>query len=120
QHWAQTVLILANGFIVTSLLWATTLAHLIDRRVRSAALTMALAAVFAWFGVIHSPLPSSPILSPAEAVARLEAEGRGKAAERQTPYQTAAAYAATAVAIALIGRFGTAPAPGSEEDPLAI
>src|SRR5436305_8868024 len=35
QHWVQTDLMLANGFIVTSLLWGTALARLIDGRLRS-------------------------------------------------------------------------------------
>ena len=52
-------------FIVTSLLWATALAHMIDGRVRPLVATLLLAAVFSWFGVIHSPLPSGPIMSPA-------------------------------------------------------
>ena len=38
QQWVQTVMVLAGGgtFIVTSVLWATALAHLIDGRVRAA------------------------------------------------------------------------------------
>ena len=41
QHWVQTVVILSGGFIVTSLLWATALAHLIDGQVRAASATVA-------------------------------------------------------------------------------
>ena len=48
---------LANGFIVTSLLWASALAALIDHRLRVAAAYFAAAAVCAAFGIIHSPLP---------------------------------------------------------------
>ncbi len=62
QRWVQTVVILSGGFIVTSLLWATTLAHLIDGKVRAASSTRLLAGLFALFGVIHSPLTSSPIV----------------------------------------------------------
>ena len=53
----QTIRMLANGFIVTSLLWASALAALIDRRLRVAAAYFAAAAVCAAFGIIHSPLP---------------------------------------------------------------
>ncbi len=120
QHWLQTDLILANGFIVTSLLWATTLAFLIDGRLRATVITLILAAVFALFGVIHSPLPESPILPPQETIARLHAAGRYEACDRQTPYHWAAAYAALAVAVAVIGRTGKAPTLESTEEPLAI
>ena len=68
QRWVQTVLILSNGFIVTSLLWATMLAHLIDGKVRSAVMCLVIGGSLALFGVIHSPLPSSPIVIPSEAI----------------------------------------------------
>ena len=117
QHWLQTDLILANGFIVTSLLWGAALAFLIDRRVWSAVATLLLAAVFAWFGVIHSPLPDSPILPPAQAIARLRQEGRFAAAERQTPYHWAAAYVVAAFVIAVAGLTGTTPTKPAEAHP---
>ncbi len=43
QHWIQTVTVLAGGggFIITSLLWGTALAHLIDGRVRPLVATLA-------------------------------------------------------------------------------
>jgi AGZA family xanthine/uracil permease-like MFS transporter len=103
QHWVQTVTILSGGFIVTSLLWGTALAHLIDGRVRATAAAFVLAAAAAWFGVIHSPLPSGAILTPAQALARLEAEGRAQAAALQTPYHWAAAYIAVAGLVLLTG-----------------
>jgi AGZA family xanthine/uracil permease-like MFS transporter len=111
QRWVQTVTVLAGGgtFIVTSLLWATALAHLIDGRIRPTVATLLLAAVFSWFGIIHSPLPSSPILAPAEVIGQLEAEGRAEAAAQQTPYHWAAAYALTAVSLLILGRLGTRP-----------
>src|SRR5262249_13622636 len=115
QHWIQTVTVLAGGgtFIVTSLLWATALAHLIDGRIRPTAATLLLGAVFSWFGVIHSPLPSGPILPPAEVIGQLRAEGRAEAAAQQTPYHWSAAYAVTAVSLLALGRFGTPPGPKS-------
>jgi AGZA family xanthine/uracil permease-like MFS transporter len=120
QHWLQTDLMLANGFIVTSLLWGTTLAHLIDGRIRAGAAALALAAVFAWFGVIHSPLPDSPIVAPEAAIARLKADGRLAAASRQTPYHWAAAYAAVTLALLAVGAVGKAPTPEKAEEPIAI
>jgi AGZA family xanthine/uracil permease-like MFS transporter len=111
QHWVQTVTVLSGGFIVTSLLWATVLAHLIDGRVRPAVAALLLAGVFSWFGIIHSPLPAGPIVAPSRAVALLEREGRAEAAKYQTPYHWASAYAGLAVAVALIGWFGRRPVP---------
>lgn len=120
QHWLQTDLMLANGFIVTSLLWGTTLAFLIDGKLRATIVTLALAAVFALFGVIHSPLPDSPILPPNQAIARLHAAGRFEASARQTPYHWASAYAALAIAVGVVGLTGKAPTPESSEKPPAI
>ena len=120
RHWAQTVLALGNGFIVTSLIWGATLAHLIDGKFRAAMTAVVLAAVFAWFGVIHSPLPSAPIVGPAEAVARLKTEGRYEAARQQTPYHFAAAYAVFAVTIFLIGTYGKSPGADVADAPHAV
>jgi AGZA family xanthine/uracil permease-like MFS transporter len=111
QQWIQTVAIVAGGgtFIVTSLLWSTALAHLIDGRIRPTVATLLLGAVFSWFGIIHSPLASSPILFPAGVLRRLEAENKAAATARQTPYHWSAGYLLTAVSILALGRFGTAP-----------
>lgn len=59
-----TIRALANGFIVTSLLWASALAALIDRRLIAASVYFAIAGVASLFGVIHSPLPGSPLFWP--------------------------------------------------------
>ena len=111
QHWVQTVTILAGGggFIVTSLVWATALAEMIDGRLRRAAGVLILGGVFALFGVIHSPLPSSPILPPNQAIARLKGEGRFEAAANQTPYHWAAAYALMAGGLIVLGQTGRGP-----------
>jgi AGZA family xanthine/uracil permease-like MFS transporter len=106
QHWVATVTTIAGGggFILTSLLWATGVAKMIDGRARAAAVTLALAAVCALFGMIHSPLPSAPIALPGTVVAELEATGRGHAAQYQTPYHWAAGYALAAVFVLVAGR----------------
>jgi AGZA family xanthine/uracil permease-like MFS transporter len=111
QHWVETVTILSGGFIVTSLLWATALAHLIDGRPTAAAATFLLAAAAAWFGVIHSPLPAGPILPPAAVLTQLAAEGRSQAAAFQTPYHWAAAYTGIAATVLLLGWLAPAAPP---------
>ena len=120
KHWIQTVTVLAGGggFIVTSLLWSTALTHLIDGRVRPVVATLLLAAVFSWFGVIHSPLPSSPILSPAAVIEELKRDGRAEASAQQTPYHWAAAYLLMAFAVLGLRRFGTVP-PHADTEPAA-
>jgi AGZA family xanthine/uracil permease-like MFS transporter len=60
----QTLRVLSNGFIVTSLLWASALAALIDRRLWRAAVFFFVAAACALFGIIHSPEPGSPMFFP--------------------------------------------------------
>ncbi len=59
-----TTSLLASGFIVTSILWASALAMAIDRRLLAAAGFYLIAAVCTLFGLMHSPLPNSPILFP--------------------------------------------------------
>lgn len=59
-----TTYLLSNGFIVTSIVWASALAMAIDRRLMAAAAFYLLAAVCTLFGLMHSPLPTSPILFP--------------------------------------------------------
>ncbi|MGI8978737.1 MAG: permease [Pirellulaceae bacterium] len=61
-----TLRILANGFIVTSLLWSSALAALIDRKLFWAAAFFLVAALCAAFGIIHSPAPGSPLFVPWE------------------------------------------------------
>ena len=82
---------LANGFIVTSLLWAAALAAFIDGRPLRAATWFAVAGAFALIGIIHSPLKDSVLAWPWEVVALMPKEG-----EYQTPYHWAGAYALAA------------------------
>ncbi len=104
QHWIATVTMLSGGFIVTSLLWATFLTHLIDGKARSAAATLLVAGVFAWFGIIHSPLTVGPINTPGEVIRQLGDQGRVEASAHQTPFHWAAAYVAMACTLLVSGQ----------------
>lgn len=53
----MTLRMLQNGFIVTSLLWASALAAIIDRRLIGAAIYFAVCAVCTLIGIVHSPFP---------------------------------------------------------------
>jgi AGZA family xanthine/uracil permease-like MFS transporter len=109
RHWVQTVTILSGGFIVTSLLWGSILTFLIDGRVRPAAAALVLAGAFSLFGVMHSPLPSGPIVAPNEAIRQLKELGRFEASKYQTPYHWAAAYWTSAALLLALGRWGRSP-----------
>lgn len=56
--------ILSSGFILTSLLWSSALAALIDRKLFWAAAFFLVAGLCASFGIIHSPAPGSPLFLP--------------------------------------------------------
>jgi AGZA family xanthine/uracil permease-like MFS transporter len=120
QPLIATVTILSGGFIVTSLIWGTFLTHLIDGRVKPAAATLVIAGVFSWFGIIHSPLPSGEINTPAVVLRKLEDQGRGRTAAQQTPYHWAAAYMAMAAVVLAMGRFGHRPTIDEVESPKPI
>jgi AGZA family xanthine/uracil permease-like MFS transporter len=103
----QTLRCLANGFIVTSLLWGAALAALIDRRYRAAAGYLLIAGVLALFGVIHSPLIAEKIALPADVMAELAelpTQAMRATAAYQTPYHWAVAYGLTAGLLVLLER----------------
>jgi len=77
-----TIRALGNGFIITSLLWASALAAMIDRKLRVAAVCMAIAAVLSLFGIMHSPFPGAAMFFIWDL----------DAAVRQTPVSYAAGY----------------------------
>ena len=53
----ETLQQLAGGFIITSLIWASALAYIIDRKLVIAAWFFVAAGACTLFGIIHSPLP---------------------------------------------------------------
>jgi AGZA family xanthine/uracil permease-like MFS transporter len=59
-----TLRLLANGFVVTSLLWASALAAIVDHRLWRAGSLFLVSAVLTMFGVMHSPEPGSPMFLP--------------------------------------------------------
>ncbi len=105
----QTLHGLANGFIITGLLWAAALAALIDGRTLHSALYLTIAAICALFGVIHSPLVPAIIALPGDVMARLPEEARF-----QTPYHWAVAYILAAALILMLGLFPAKAVPGQQ------
>jgi AGZA family xanthine/uracil permease-like MFS transporter len=58
------VRMLSAGFIVTSLLWASILAAMIDRRLWRASGLFVIAAGLTLLGIMHSPHPGGPMFFP--------------------------------------------------------
>jgi AGZA family xanthine/uracil permease-like MFS transporter len=58
------MIMLANGFILTALLWGSAAAFLIDRKVVAATAILAVCGVLSLFGFIHSVLPSGGVYLP--------------------------------------------------------
>jgi AGZA family xanthine/uracil permease-like MFS transporter len=131
EEMVQTLRCLANGFIVTSMLWGAALAALMDGSCRRAAVYLAVAGCLALFGVIHSPISPEVVALPGDVLARLDAlptEALRTAAQFQTPYHWAAAYALAAALLVVLSFFGRDAAyPAGEqsvepraEDPTAF
>ncbi len=59
-----TLTMLSNGFILTSLLWAWSLASIIDRKLPLAAIVLCVAGGLTLFGFIHSPLAENRLFLP--------------------------------------------------------
>ena len=56
--------VLAGGFIITSLIWASAMAMIIDRRFNSAAVCFSVGGILVLFGIIHSPLAGDEMFFP--------------------------------------------------------
>jgi adenine/guanine/hypoxanthine permease len=50
----SVIVALGNGFIITATIWAAFLVEMTERRLRSAALYLAVGGVLCFFGIIHS------------------------------------------------------------------
>jgi AGZA family xanthine/uracil permease-like MFS transporter len=122
----QALRCLSNGFIVTSLLWASALALLLDGRVKGAASYLVLAGLCALIGVIHSPLVDEQIGWPTQVMSQLDGffQATAKpeqvpalqaAVRYQTPYHWAAAYGLAALLLLALGSLGR---PAAVESPV--
>ncbi len=115
QEWLQVLTVLSGGFIVTSLIWGTWFAWMIDGRWRAAAGVLVLGAVLAWVGVIHSPLRGGPLLWPWEVETRLRQGGQMEATRKLTPGLWAAAYLGMAGVVLVAGLAGRRVEEAGEE-----
>jgi AGZA family xanthine/uracil permease-like MFS transporter len=96
----QTLRCLANGFVITSMLWAASLTAVLDGRLRLSAIYLLVTGLCALVGVTHSPLNPALIGLPWDVMARLP-----ETARFQTPYHWAAAYGLAAALLLVLSLF---------------
>lgn len=113
----QTLRCIANGFLLTSLLWATAMAMMIDGRLRAASVILIVAAAFSLMGVIHSPLPDERVGLPWQVLADIP-PAYAKAITYQTPWHWSSAYLLSAALMWLLpqGQLGAKSIVGNTRD----
>lgn len=97
----DTLRILSNGFIVTSVIWASALAAAIDRQLIRSSAFFAVAAGLTLFGVMHSPLLSGEMFLPWDLVK--DSNDLVKAHAFKYVVQYASGYALVAILLAAWG-----------------
>lgn len=95
----QALRCLASGFIVTSLLWASSLAEILDGKLVRSAVYLLIAAGCSLFGIIHSPLQPAVIALPQQVLAQMSSQ---PAILCQSPYHWAAAYVLSAFVLIVL------------------
>lgn len=91
----HALVVLGNGFIISALLWASSLAAMIDRRFGRAAVFLLGGGLLSLFGIVHSPYDDGALFWPWRS-------------ESPIPFLMAASYAIAASLVALLGRNGRA------------
>src|SRR5688572_23214467 len=99
------MLVLANGFFLTAMLWGAAVAFLIDRRIAASVYALLACAVLALFGFIHSVLPSGGIYLP-------------RSTGSPVPYHWSIAYLALAALLLLLGRTTALREASAPADPI--
>ncbi len=89
----QGLLLMANGFLITAMLWASMLTLIIQHRLRGAAAYAGAAALLTLFGVIHSPFDDGRLFLPWMTA-------------NPWPFQISAAYGIVAILLWGWGRSG--------------
>lgn len=114
RKFVQTLRGLSNGFVITSLLWATIMVKIIDTKMVSAALFLWVGAGLAAIGLIHSPASIATLGLPVQVVNTLG----GVIAPIQTPTHWALAYGAAGLIALLLAVFPSTPIRDERPDPV--
>jgi len=93
--------VLGNGFIITSMIWASFVVAMIDRKPRHAAWIALLGGVLTLFGIIHSVMPAGNLYLPWTLEPAL----------RAMAFQFAGAYLALAAVLLVLSFWRGEPAP---------
>jgi len=86
------IVMLGNGFIITSMVWASLVVALVESRLRAGSAIALIGAILTLFGVIHSADPSGALYVPWSLSAPMQ----------QLVFPFAAAYVVLAAALALL------------------
>jgi AGZA family xanthine/uracil permease-like MFS transporter len=97
---------LGQGFILIAMIWGSVAAFIIDRKIVRAAATLAIAAVFSLFGIIHSVFPNGSLYLPWRLQDNAGAGIIDRA--RSFPFEFASAYLLAAVTLLVIYYAGPA------------
>jgi len=119
-HVMQTMRCLANGFLITGMLWAAAMAQMLDGKLARSAFYLLIAAVFAFFGIIHSPLPDEKIGLPWHVLAEVPPQFT-EAVRYQGPWHWSTAYGLMALLLMgldLSGKGQTIARSTNEDAPL--
>ncbi|MDZ4852785.1 MAG: permease [Pirellulaceae bacterium] len=100
----MTAKLLANGFLLSGLLWSSGLAMAIDRRLNLSAAFFGTAGVLTLFGVIHSPLDSNAVFLPLE-IPGLDPSWVLDSSLQNSMWSFAVAYFATAALLVAWGAY---------------
>jgi AGZA family xanthine/uracil permease-like MFS transporter len=95
----QSLRCLAAGFIVTSLLWASSLVAILDGKLVRSAAYLGIAGICSLFGIIHSPLHPAAIALPHTVLTQMPSD---PAILCQSPYHWAAAYGLAALLLIVL------------------
>lgn len=66
QAETHTLMLISNGFFLSSVIWSSALAMLIDHRLRAASAFFFVAMGCSLFGLMHSPIPTDAMFLPTQ------------------------------------------------------
>ena len=109
--------VLAGGFIITSLIWASAMAYITDRRMFGAAGYFFAGGVMVLFGVMHSPLDGDMMFWPWNIGLTSGSDGVSVVDThvRQSVFEFSAAYFVMAGLMVALGLFMKSPVIHSDE-----
>jgi AGZA family xanthine/uracil permease-like MFS transporter len=103
----QTLRCLANGFLISGMLWAAMMVSILDDKMSKASCYCFVAALLAFIGVIHSPLADETVGFPWAVLASIDKPFL-EAVKVQSPYHWASGYLICAGLLLVLSKYGKA------------